>query len=304
MTATTISQNLFTPVTADTIADLYQRFTKTAIAVLLIYRARDPFGNQDHAIDAADLAATLRCSASSVRRAIASLVEAGMIRVGRTHRRLHAYGDGLPLPLKLAAQKCVRTGKTDRARSKMRAPVQNCATAPVEPLPVADPGLAQINKDLDDQIRESGSGELERMEDEPVKPPSDPGYIRWLLDRGRSLPRPPQLLFEWVAKQMSNPLNLAEYKGDSGSAIALLGGTPSLNTQEVAEVAMEKPVSRLYDAPETPPAVHLQRMSAKWNTQKSASQRLAIVEQIAANPDWGLTCTMVTGPQLRWKTEF
>jgi hypothetical protein len=306
MELTIPQKTLFTPITADAIADLYQRFTKTAIAVLLLYRARDPFGNTTQDLDAEDVASTLGCSPSSVRRAIASLVEAGMISVSRACRRLNPHANGTPFPRKLVAQKCAHPHRIDHASAKLPPAAQSCAIEAPEPLPVADPSPAQIINDPDDQTKESGPDIFLDLENASK---SDPGYIRWLLERGRSLPRPPQLLFEWVNKQMGNPLNLAEYKGDPGAAIALLGDTsPALppntislppNTQELPP-NMQKPILKPLTGAEAPisPEAHLKRMVAKWNTQKSAAQRAAIAKQIEENPGWGLVCDPATGPAL------
>jgi hypothetical protein len=290
----------FAPVSPQEALDLYG-LTKTAIVVHLYLRACDPFGNKEQIIDANELADRIGCCAASIRRAVAELVEAGLLTIGRAVRR--AVNAAIDIPLKLAAQKSARAINPDHPRSKKCTSDPDCTLEAPKPLPQAEPAIAHIKYDQsNDQIKESaGAGDISEPEPEPR-------YIQWLLNKARSLPRPPELIFQWVSKQMSNPLTLADYRGDTQGAIALLGGKRSAlppNTSKLPpnneDPMLPRPNLRVVpggQAPAIAPHEHLARMSTKWRIQASPLQRSQIVAQIAANPDWGLVCTIESGPSL------
>lgn len=276
------------PVSPDDIVGLYKTLSKTAIALLLYLRARDPFGNTKANLDADALAQTFECSASTIRRAIADLVDAGLIALEGAMRRANPFGDAPP-----AARKLSR--KNARPQAQMHYQAQNCAERSLQPLPSNDPAIAQI--DQIDQIRESDSGKSDP--DPELTPRVTPGYVDWLLDRVKKLPKPPALTFEWVRSQVANPVTQAEYLGKSEHLKVLLGATipgaaPSDQTLPPKLTMAEQPIPRVILGGQSPyqdPEVHLARMLAKWRTQTRPDQRAAIARQIGANPAWGLACT-------------
>ena len=269
---------------------LYQRFTKTAIATFLLIRARDPFGNSEQVLDSQEVASALGCSASSVRRAIADLSDGGLISLGRAFRRV---GHAATFPRRLVAQKRARAIVPAQPAPIPIAPAQNCALDTVNPPAQAVSEPARLIKDPDPQTRESA--EVDKF--------ADRKYIQWLLSKARLLDRPPQLISQWVAKQLLNPLNHADYLGDTEKAIALLGGSSpaAVPPNNLEATTMDAPILRIIpggQAPAISPAEHLARLNAKWITQRSFVQRALIKRQIEANPDWGLVCDLITGPAI------
>lgn len=276
------------PVSPDDIVGLYKTLSKTAIALLLYLRSRDPFGNTKADLDADALAQTFECSASTIRRAIADLVDAGLIAIEGAMRRANPFADAPPSARKLSR-------KNARPHAKMSGHTQNCAERSPEPLPSKDQAIAQI--DQIDQIRESDFAKSDP--DPELTPRVAPGYVDWLLDKVKKLPKPPALTFEWVRSQIVNPVTQAEYLGKPEDLKILLGATipgAALSDQTLPPKLLtmtEQPIRVILggQSPSQDPEAHLARMLAKWRTQARPDQRAAIARQIAANPAWGLACT-------------
>jgi hypothetical protein len=145
------------------------------------------------------------------------------------------------------------------------------------------------------------------------------GFRNWLKGRAATLPTFPTYLDAWVLSEAQKPENQERYlelhRGSGRGLIPVTAphGGPALetfpavppNTSKLPpnneDPMLPRPNLRVMpggQAPAIAPEEHLARLTTKWRIQVSLLQRSQICQQVAANPDWGIICTMEAGPQL------
>jgi hypothetical protein len=137
-------------------------------------------------------------------------------------------------------------------------------------------------------------------------------FRNWLKGRAATLPKFPTYLDAWVLSEAQKPENQERYlelhRGSGRGLIPVTAphGGPALETFPAVppnneDPMLPRPILQVMpggQAPAIAPEEHLARLTTKWRIQVSLGQRSQIVAQIAANPDWGLVCTLENGPSL------